>query len=98
MVLVGATAYQSFRSPTARLHNYTWKYAIAVVEKNASIDNAPVLMCSDLPESDHVPLPVGSAVKDSALFAPLSYYPLSVPVVPLPRALTNPAPSKAPYG
>ena len=90
-VLVAAAAYHSFRSPSSRVHNYTWKYALEVAEKNASADNAPVLICSDLPESDHMPMPVGPAIKDSAIFAPLSYYQLSVPVVPLPRALNDQA-------
>ena len=89
--LVAATAYHSFGSPSSRVHNYTWKYALGVAEKSASADNAPVLICSDLPESDHMPMPVGSAIKDSALFAPLSYYQLSVPVVPLPRSLNDEA-------
>ena len=62
-----------------------------MAEKSASVDNAPVLICSDLPESNHMPMPTGSVVKDSAIFAPLSYYPLSVPVVPLPRALNEEA-------
>ncbi len=91
IALVAVTAYHSFSSPSSRRHNYTWKYALEVAEKNASADNAPVLICSDLPESDHVPMPVGAAVKDSALFAPLTYYQLSVPVVPLPRALNDEA-------
>jgi hypothetical protein len=34
-----------------------------------------------------MPMPVGSEIKDSALFAPLSYHQLSVHVVPMPRAL-----------
>jgi hypothetical protein len=34
-----------------------------------------------------MPMPVGSEIKDSALFAPLSYHQLSVPVVLMPRAL-----------
>jgi uncharacterized membrane protein len=89
--LVASIAYHSFRSPTSRIHNYTWKYALEVAEKSASADDAPVVICSDLPESDHMPMPVGSAAKDSAIFAPLSYYPLSVPVVPLPRALNDEA-------
>jgi len=38
-----------------------------------------------------VPMPVGEAVKDSGLFAPLTYYKLSVPVVGLPRALNEEA-------
>jgi hypothetical protein len=89
--LVTVTAYHCFTSPTSRIHNYTWKYALEAAEKNASPDNAPVLICSDLPESDHMPMPIGAAVKDSAIFAPLSYYPLSVPVVALPRALNEDA-------
>lgn len=89
--LVAVTAYHSFRSPFSGAHNYTWKYALEIAEKSASADNAPVLICSDLPESDYMPMPVGSAIKDSALFAPLTYYPLSVPVVPLPRALNDEA-------
>jgi hypothetical protein len=89
--LVAVTAYHSFRSPSSRTHNYTWKYALEVAEKSASPDNAPVLICSDLPESDYMPMPIGSAVKDSAIFAPISYYQLSVPVVGLPRSLNEEA-------
>lgn len=85
--LVAVAAYHSFRSPSSRIHNYTWKFALEAAEKSASADNAPVLICSDLPESNYMPMPVGSAIKDSALFAPLSYYQLGVPVVPMPRAL-----------
>jgi len=36
-------------------------------------------------------LPVGDAVKDSVLFAPLTYYKLTVPVVALPRSLNDDA-------
>jgi hypothetical protein len=50
-----------------------------------------VLICSDLPEADHTPMPTGAAIKDSALFAPITYYQLNVPVVPLPRALNDEA-------
>jgi 4-amino-4-deoxy-L-arabinose transferase-like glycosyltransferase len=89
--IVTVSAYYTFSSPLARLHDYSWKYALELVERNAAPDNAPVLLCSDLPESDYMPLPVGAAVKDSALFAPLSYYPLSVPVVALPRGLNDQA-------
>jgi Dolichyl-phosphate-mannose-protein mannosyltransferase len=91
IALVAVTAYHSFTSPSSRIHNYTWKYALEAAEKNASPDNAPVVICSDLPESDHMQMPIGSAAKDNALFAPLSYYQLSVPVVPLPRALNGEA-------
>jgi hypothetical protein len=88
---VSATAYSYVSSTDSNQHGYTWKYALEFAEKNASADNAPVLICSDLPEADHMPMPVGSAVKDSTLFAPLTYYKLSGPVVPLPRALNEEA-------
>ena len=87
VAVVAVGAYLYYRAPDSSTHDYTWKYALDVVEKNASVDNAPVLMCSDLPESDYLPLPTGVAVKDSALYAPLSYYQLSVPVIALPRSL-----------
>ena len=91
ITLVAATAYHSFSSPSSKVHNYTWKYALDVVERSASTNGAPILICSDLPESDHMPMPVGAAIKDSALFAPLSYYQLSGPVVGLPRTLNREA-------
>jgi len=91
VAVVATTAYSSFTSPSSKLHNYTWKYALELAEKNASADNAPVMICSDFPEADVVPMPDGAAVKDSGLFAPLAYYPLSVPVVGLPRALNDEA-------
>ena len=64
---------------------------LSFVDKNASTDNAPVIIRSDLPESDYVSMPVGDAAKDSALFAPLAYYKLRVPVVALPRKLNDEA-------
>ncbi len=84
LVLVAAAAYQGYSNKGQ--HLYSWKDAIEAVEKNASVDNAPVLICSDFPESDYVPMPLDAA-KESPYFAQLSYYKLSVPVVPLPRAL-----------
>jgi hypothetical protein len=75
----------------SRQHGYTWKYAIEVAEKSTASDHAPVLMCSDLPEADHWPMPTGEAVKDSTLFAPLSYYKLNAPVVALPRSRNDEA-------
>ena len=89
--MVASIAYAYFTFPVFQHHGYTWKYALEAVEKNASADNASVLLCSDLPESNHVPMPVGEAVKDSTFFAPLTYYKLSVPVVGLPRALNDDA-------
>ena len=91
LALVAATSYHLYSSASSKAHNYTWKYALDVAEKNASPDNAPVLVCSDLPESDYMAMPTGAAVKDSAILAPLSYYPLSVPVVALPRGLNQAA-------
>jgi hypothetical protein len=70
---------------------YSWKYALAFAEKNASADNAPVLICSDIPEADHMRMPVGSAIEESGILPPLSYYKVTVPVVPLPRALNEEA-------
>lgn len=90
VAIVATTAYQYFSDPVYRHHAYTWKYALEAAEKNASADNAPVLICSDLPEADHTTMPVGE-VKDSPFFAPLTYYKLSVPVVGLPRALNDEA-------
>src|SRR5208283_3374014 len=74
VAVVAITAYQDFSDPFSKVHLFTWKYALEVAEKNASADNAPVLICSDLPESEHMPMPVGAAVKDSALFAQITYY------------------------
>ena len=89
LVVVAACVY--FTAPSFHRHLYSWKYALAFAEKNASVDNAPVLICSDIPESDHMRMPVGSAIEDSGILPPLSYYKLSVPVVPLPRSLNEEA-------
>jgi hypothetical protein len=90
LVLTMTYHYYTFRY--SRFHgSYTWKYALGFVDKNASTDNAPVILCSDLPESDYVSMPGGDAAKDSALFAPLAYYKLRVPVVALPRKLNDEA-------
>ncbi len=91
VAVVATAAGSSFTSPSSKLHGDTWKYALELAEKDASADNAPVMICSDFPEADAVPMPVGAAVKDSGLFAPLVYYKLSVPVVGLPRALNDEA-------
>ncbi|MGC8548226.1 MAG: glycosyltransferase family 39 protein [Acidobacteriaceae bacterium] len=86
IVLVGATATLYLASPGARQHDYSWKGAIAAAERSAAPDDAPVLVCSDYPEANFVPMPMHSA-KESRYFSQLAYYKLSVPVVPLPRAL-----------
>jgi mannosyltransferase len=87
LTLVAATLSVYILSPSARQHGTPWKYAIAVAEKNASRDNAPVLVCSSYVESNYVDMPLHSA-KESRYFSPLAYYRLTVPVVPLPYALT----------
>jgi hypothetical protein len=89
--IVAATAFIYWTTPFLRQHQYSWKYALEFVEKNASVDNAPVLICSDIPEADHMAMPVGSAIMESGILPPLSYYKLSVPVTPLPRALNDEA-------
>jgi Dolichyl-phosphate-mannose-protein mannosyltransferase len=91
VVLVAMTAYHDFTWPLGRLHGYSWKYALEAAENDASRDGAPVLICSDFCESNYQPLPVSDAVKQSALYAPLTYYKLSVPVVALPRELNDEA-------
>jgi hypothetical protein len=72
--------------PTSSQHGGSWKYALQVAQRNASSDGAPVLICSNFPESDYSTMPLESA-EDSFFFAPVSYYRLSVPVVPMPRSL-----------
>jgi hypothetical protein len=91
VAVVAGVAYSSVTQALVNHHGYTWKYALETVEKNASVDDSPVLICSDIPESDDRPIPVGLAVKDNAMFAPLTYYKLSVPVVGLPRSLNEEA-------
>jgi hypothetical protein len=90
VAIVVTSISQYVVSPSFGHHRYTWKYALEFAEKNASPDDAPVLMCSDLPEADYIVMPI-SSVKDNPYFSPLAYYKLSVPVVPLPRALNDEA-------
>jgi hypothetical protein len=86
---VGISIYLYVTGPDVTRHGvYPWKYALEVAEENAAPDNAPVLMCSQFIESNFMPMP-SESVKDSFLFAPLSYYKLSVPVVPLPAKLNE---------
>jgi 4-amino-4-deoxy-L-arabinose transferase-like glycosyltransferase len=90
VVLVATTVYGLVNSPTSARHGYTWKYALAIAEKDASVDRAPVLICSGFVESNYLVMPVDSA-KENSLFTNLSYYKLSVPVVPLPLMLNDEA-------
>jgi len=92
--LVVVAACVCFTSASFHRHMYSWKDALAVAEKNASADNAPVLICSDIPEADYLRMPVGSAIEESGILPPLIYYRLTVPVAPLPRSL-NPEAMRA---
>jgi uncharacterized membrane protein len=90
LALVGFLAYFFYAAPIERQHAYSWKSAVQVVDRNASVDRAPVLMCSDFPEANTETLPEGD-VRGSRFFSPLSYYKPSVPVYGLPRALNDEA-------
>lgn len=90
VALVSATSFTCIHAPDFRRRLTTWKYALAIVERSASADNAPVLICSSFIESNYASMPLDSP-KESFLLAPLSYYTLSVPVVPLPMALNDEA-------
>jgi 4-amino-4-deoxy-L-arabinose transferase-like glycosyltransferase len=91
VTVLAGSAYNFATTPYLRRHQYSWKGALAFVEKNASVDNTPVLICSDIPESDHMAMPVGPAIAETGILPPLSYYKLTVPVVALPRALNSEA-------
>ena len=89
LALVATTACLSFTSPFSRHHEESMKDAIEFAERNASVDNAPVVMCSGFVESDFAAMPPMERVTDSPYFAPLSYYRLSVPVIPLPQLIND---------
>ena len=89
--LVVVAACICFTAPSFQHHMYSWKDALAFVEKNASADDAPVLICSDIPEADHMRMPEGAAIEETGILPPLSYYKLTVPVAPLPRSLNEEA-------
>jgi hypothetical protein len=91
LALVAVMASISFTAASSRTHEHSWKAALALVEKNASVDDAPVLICSGISESDYMVMPTGRAVEDSAVLTPLLYYKLTVPVVPLPLSLNDEA-------
>ena len=91
VTMVVATAYIHLTTPFLRQHQYSWKYAIDFLQANASTDGAPVLMCSDIPEADFMAMPTGTAIRETGILPPLSYYKLTVPVVPLPRSLNDEA-------
>ena len=70
-------------------HGYTWKYALLVADKSAAVDKAPLLICSDLPESNFEPMPADVYAATDGDFAPIFYYKVHSRVVPLPRALNR---------
>lgn len=90
VVFVSLSVTNYFRTQGAGQHLYSWKFALQFAQNQAHADNAPVLICSDYPESNFAPMPLDSP-KDDWLFSPLSYYKLTVPVVPLPRSLNDEA-------
>jgi hypothetical protein len=66
-------------------HHYdSWKQGMQAVEKFTAPDHAPVMMCSAFIESDFYPMPADSP-KLHSFFAPLTYYKISSPIVPLPQ-------------
>jgi hypothetical protein len=69
-------------------HGYSWRDAVQEVNR-ISTSNTPVLVCSDLPESDFEPLPADAT--QSSFFSPFSYYKLNSTIVPLPRSLNQAA-------
>jgi mannosyltransferase len=91
VTLVATTAFQCFTSPPDRYRENALKYALDLVERNASVDDAPVVICSGFIESDYSAMPSRETAKSSQFFAPLSYYKLNVPVVPLPQGLNDEA-------
>jgi hypothetical protein len=91
VALVAVTACFSFASKSARVHQYSWKHALEFAQQNAAPDDAPVLICSDLPEADYMRMPAGSAIETSGILPSLSYYKLTVPVIALPRSLNDEA-------
>lgn len=89
VALVAVSAGRAFTPPINTQHGYyTWKYALDYAEKNAAADNAPLVICSDFPESDYVRLD-DEPVRQSRYFSQLAYYPVTVPVVPLPRLMNH---------
>jgi 4-amino-4-deoxy-L-arabinose transferase-like glycosyltransferase len=86
-VLVTVSVVFALMSPHAGVHTVSWKYALQAAEKNASVDHAPVVMCSTFVESDYAAMPVADPAA-SIFFAPITYYKLTSPVIPLPADFT----------
>jgi len=90
LALLVAVVYRFDISSFRNRHVVSWKYAIEIAQKNTSVDDAPVVMCSSFPEADYLPMPTHN-VKENILFPQFSYYKLSAPLMPLPRALNEQA-------
>jgi hypothetical protein len=71
-----------------RSYRHTWKNAIEAAERNAAMDHTPVLVCSGFVEGASASMPTDEPEK-SRYFTPLSYYRMSVPIIPLPYALND---------
>ncbi|MGA2372601.1 MAG: glycosyltransferase family 39 protein [Candidatus Korobacteraceae bacterium] len=86
-VFVGLCVFGAYSSPAARVHGFSWKYALEYADANAAEDHASLLMCSPFVEGDTQRMP--AVASESMLYAPLSYYKVSAPVVPLPGSLVE---------
>jgi hypothetical protein len=85
VAFLGLCVFQAYSSPLSRRHEESWKGSLAFADANAAEDHAPLLMCSPLVEADFQPMP--AIASQSVLYAPLSYYKVKAPVVPLPRTV-----------
>jgi len=83
MALVLTVAKAQIDAPA---HGHSWKGATEAVNAATLLDHAPVLVCSNLVESDFEPMPTKD-VSESWLFSQFTYYKISTPIVPLPRTL-----------
>jgi hypothetical protein len=84
-VFVALCVHEAYTAPAARIHGFSWKYALEYADANAAADHASLLMCSPFVEGDTQPMP--AVASESMLYAPLSYYQVKAPVVPLPGSL-----------
>jgi uncharacterized membrane protein len=66
--------------------NGDWGGAAASVNRYLAQNRVPVLVRSQFPESNYLPL---TPVEGNGAFAQLSYYPINAPVIPLPVVLTE---------
>jgi hypothetical protein len=81
-----AMAALPLRHPTSIRHTVNlgdWGAAVAFLNAQAAIDDVPVLMRSQYPESNFLPL---TPVEDNPNFSQLSYYATRARVIPLPAS------------